>query len=1085
MKLGRTGISRLLLSCMCTLSFCLPVLPAVAEAVRQRFDIDSRPMARALEAFAASANTPVLFDRNLVRNKQSVAIHGNYSDTEAITRLLKGTGLTYRMTSGGVILIVVESEVKKEKAAPTQADQRPAETWEAVANEPVTEVVVTGFRTSLSKALSMKRQSEANIDAILAEDVTKFPNTNLAEAMQRIPSVTLIIGDGGEGRNITVRGLGPMFSRVRINGMGAASQTGASDKFGPNNNSRSFDFNVFSSDIFSALVVTKAAASDVEEGSLGATVDLHIPKPFDFQEDRVMSVSARTSRNTLSQKRDGRASMLLSQKFDGGRFGVLVSGAYQEGHTREVGYSAADILSAGLNGNGVGVGTNVQPFCTPVGYGVISPDPVTYGGKGATETFCSTGNPRTGSLQAYQTIMDMRSPVAPNVPASGAFFPRLPRYLNSTQHETRTAGTFSFQYRPDSQTDFGADLIYTRYDNVRQDNYIEALSFGRSITSNGQPMISVKDVRFTPEGSLVYGLFDGVDIRSEGLTDKFSTTFSQANLSFRHRFTPAFEVKGFLGASETVYDNPQRLQLYMDIADVKDFEIDFHGNNRGTPTLSFGTVDVSDVSHFSYQPQQADGTVLGGFSMQGKPLKTKLTNQTVTLDALWSPVAGISVKAGYEFRREHYTSRYVYLIPSQMAVPEALDLSALTMDITGLDELWGHGAPAHWVSIDPEKWSRVSGREDFQYCGTECGATWGDIRESTSAVYGLLRFENRNLLPVPVRGNIGLRYFNTRQTTSGYIPVSAPEGAVYPVGSERVAVQLSYHDLLPSANIVFDLSDSVLARFSAAEVISRPDLYTLTPNAQVNAIPRLAIVTNPYLEPIRATTYDMSVEWYFSSGSLLSAGIFHKDISSYIQRINSQETFESLGLPVSLLRNSNTLPSDIFTVSRVTNTAGGPLTGIELNLQADLNFLPGVWRHFGVLANYTYTRSRLDYILASENGKPTATVTDDLIGLSRHSSSATLYYENRIFSARLMGTYKSRYIRRIPSGPGSDLQGNAPTFFLDASASYNLTPNVRFFLEAQNLTDEHNRQYIDSVRQDTVYDTRSGRTVSMGMTVKY
>jgi len=1090
----RTGLSRFLLTCLgmggC---LCLGVMlpsgalarkqsqtPSQTEISRQRFDIPAQPLGDALEAFAATARTSVLFDPPLVRHKKSNSVRGRYSDTEALTRLLKGSGLSYRLTSGGVILIIAEPPARAEGPAPAPvvAAKVAPLTPEDV---PVTEIIVTGFRSSLGKSLSLKRHSEGNIDAIFAEDVAKFPSTNLAEAMQRIPSVTLIIGDGGEGRNLTVRGLGPMFSRVRINGMDAASQTGASDKFGPNNNSRSFDFNVFSSDIFSALVVTKSAASDVEEGSLGATIDLQVPKPFDFADDRVLSISARSSRNSLSRQPDGRASVLFAQKSAGGHYGFLVSAAYQKGHTREVGYSSADILSAGLGGNGIGA----QPFCTPIGYEVISPDPVDYGHKGASETLCSSGNPRTGSLTAYRTIMALRSPVAPDTPASGAFFPRLPRYLNSTQRETRSAATLSFQYRPDADTEIGADLIYTRYDNLRQDNYIEAISLARSVSANGQPMMSVKEVSFTPQGSLLYGLFDGVDIRSEGLTDTFSTTFRQGNLSFRRRLTPSFEMSGFLGASDTVYDNPRRLQLYMDAIDVDDFAIDFRGNHRGIPTLSFGTMDVGDTDRFAYQPPLADETVLGGFSTQRKPLTTTLTNRTLSVNALWTLSAALSLKAGYERRTEHYSSRYYTLIPSQVPVQAALDLNDLTMHISGLDTLWGHEAPPYWLAIHPDKWAQAVGWDDFRYCGRECGTSDGDIRETTSAAYVMLRFESRNVLPVPVRGNLGVRYFHTDQMTAGDIPVESPPEAPYPLTSLRMVVDRDYQDVLPSANIVFDLSDTLLMRVSSAKVISRPDLYTLLPNAVVNATPRLATVNNPYLKPIRARTFDVSLEWYFSANSLFSVGLFHKDISAYIQRVNTLAPFSSLGLPNSLLNDSNTLPEDLFTISRLTNTPGGPLSGLEINLQADLDFLPGNWRYFGILANYTYTQSRLNYVLSREDSQTTSRVTADLIGLARHSSSATLYYENRTFSARLMGSYKSRYIRRIPSGPGSDIQGNAPTFFLDASAAYNLTPKLKLFFEAQNLTDEHNRQYIDSVRQDTVYDTRAGRTVSLGLTLRY
>jgi outer membrane receptor for ferrienterochelin and colicin len=148
------------------------------------------------------------------------------------------------------------------------------------------DIVVTGFRSSLTAALQEKRASAAAIDAIKAEDVGKFPDSNLAESMQRVPGIALARGDGGEGKNIAVRGLGAAFTRVRLNGMEGTAQTGSSDIYGAGNTGRSFDFNVFPTEIFSELAVRKTPSADVEEGSLGATVDLKA---------RIRSTSTRAS----------------------------------------------------------------------------------------------------------------------------------------------------------------------------------------------------------------------------------------------------------------------------------------------------------------------------------------------------------------------------------------------------------------------------------------------------------------------------------------------------------------------------------------------------------------------------------------------------------------------------------------------------------------------------------------------------------------------------------------------------------------------------------------------------------------------
>src|SRR6187399_2367621 len=207
------------------------------------------------------------------------------------------------------------------------------------------EVVVTGFRGSLNTALGQKREATAAIDSIVAEDIGKFPDSNLAESMQRIPGVTLSRTDGGEGRNISVRGLGPGFTKVRINGMEGAAQTGSSDIYGAGNNGRSFDFNVFPTEIFSQLAVRKTPQANVEEGSLGATVDLRAPHPMDYADNQVFSITGRGVFNDVSEDVDPRANFLYSKKFFNDTFGILVSGAFQSRNLREVGYSAVDILS--------------------------------------------------------------------------------------------------------------------------------------------------------------------------------------------------------------------------------------------------------------------------------------------------------------------------------------------------------------------------------------------------------------------------------------------------------------------------------------------------------------------------------------------------------------------------------------------------------------------------------------------------------------------------------------------------------------------------------------------------------------------
>ena len=146
----------------------------------------------------------------------------------------------------------------------------------------VEEIVVAGFRQSQRAALDVKKNENGFVDSIVASDIAEFPDNNLAEALQRISGVA-IQRSGGEGRQITVRGLGPTFATVRLNGMEAISTTGGTDAVGGNNRGRGFDFNTFSSDLFNNLKVYKSNAAERAEGSLGATVEMNSAHPFDYK----------------------------------------------------------------------------------------------------------------------------------------------------------------------------------------------------------------------------------------------------------------------------------------------------------------------------------------------------------------------------------------------------------------------------------------------------------------------------------------------------------------------------------------------------------------------------------------------------------------------------------------------------------------------------------------------------------------------------------------------------------------------------------------------------------------------------------
>jgi TonB-dependent receptor len=258
---------------------------------------------------------------------------------------------------------------------------------------------------------------------ILAEDIGQFPDLNLSDSIQRIPGVA-ITRDGGEGRQISVRGLGPQFTRVRINGMEALATTGSSDASGGVNRSRGFDFNVFASDLFNAITVNKTAEAATEEGSLGATVDLRAARPFDTNRF-TLTASAQADYNDLAKTSSPRMAGLISNTWADGKFGALFSAAYS--HRK-------------------------------------------YVEDGDSTVRWATGNafaPGFASAPAGMTLAQV----------NGAFHPRFPRYEHYNYDQERLGLTGALQWRPNDKGLVSLDVMYADFKSQREEQQLEAPSF--------------------------------------------------------------------------------------------------------------------------------------------------------------------------------------------------------------------------------------------------------------------------------------------------------------------------------------------------------------------------------------------------------------------------------------------------------------------------------------------------------------------------------------------------------------------------------------------------------------------------------
>ena len=239
--------------------------------------------------------------------------------------------LQYGVSGGALALAMVFAGGASAQTTPASSP--------APAEDQIEAVVVTGFRASLANALDIKRRENDLVDVIKAQDIADFPDLNLAESLQRVPGVS-IDRDGGEGRTITVRGLGPDFTVVRLNGLEALATTGGKDTSGGANRGRQFDFSIFASELFNSITVRKSSSAMNEEGSLGAIIDMQASRPFDFS-GPALSMGAKIGWNDLSRKSDPRFTFLASNRWDTGigEVGALISVAYAQRKTLEEGSS--------------------------------------------------------------------------------------------------------------------------------------------------------------------------------------------------------------------------------------------------------------------------------------------------------------------------------------------------------------------------------------------------------------------------------------------------------------------------------------------------------------------------------------------------------------------------------------------------------------------------------------------------------------------------------------------------------------------------------------------------------------------------
>jgi iron complex outermembrane receptor protein len=309
----------------------------------------------------------------------------------------------------------------------------------------------------------------------------------------------------------------------------------------------------------------------------------------------------------------------------------------------------------------------------------------------------------------------------------------------------------------------------------------------------------------------------------------------------------------------------------------------------------------------------------------------------------------------------------------------------------------------------------------------------------------------------------------TNQISKGVLPdlnnitFIPTQGSVTQVPSAGpVTVDRTYNDVLPSLNLKYGLTEAIVLRLAASRTMSRPTLTQLSPTVSASGANSTLTANNPYLDPFRSNNYDVSAEWYFSQGGLLSTTVFYKDIVSQVIPVSSL-------IPLTITQQnpdgSTVKRQQTWTSSSLVNGPGIGVTGAEFSYQQNFDFLPKPFDGFGFLGNYTY--------LQSHGG------TLPLVGASKNNYTASIYYEKGWFGGRVTYTYRGKYYTSTEGNTRDDVW-EQPFGTLDANVTFGIGDHVSLVFEATNILQDTNRSRFEPI--DLINDSfDNGRRILAGV----
>lgn len=857
-----------------------------------------------------------------------------------------------------------------------------------------TDIVVTGIRRSLTAAADLKRSASIIQDSITSEDLGKFPDSNVAESLQRIPGVS-IDRNGGEGQFITVRGFGPRFNTVLVNGRNFASD----------NQGREFSFDLLAAELISGADVYKSSQPSVQDGGIGATVNVKTARPLDLGKFKGI-LSAKGQYETNSGAVQPAVFGLLSNTFANDTLGLLAAVSYQKRQAR-------------VN------------FTQNRGY-------------------------LPGS-----TVGPAASPLFTNV-----FAPRNQDVGRDNQLRERLGVNVTGQYRPNDQLTLTLDGLYNRFtvdSNVRSlGSWFEpsqysaaAIDANRTVTSltttgNGD-LIATSNNRFTTTWAV--GL-NTAWTPNDQLTVKLDASWSRAanTAGGRNYFTVIGIPSQYSFIEAQGGGFPSVVNYTADLTNA--------ALGRNHIALRQGNNEAERVLEFKLDTEwKADGGALDVVRFGLLHTRRTKNSQTVaTAPNTLCLYCGYATLTNPALLQRFSLGNFLGNNGSVPTTFQTYDPEAYFRFLESPAAAAAQDRVLQTLGFPP-------GTVQAQLAATNGYAAAvqpNSFRVTENNYSGYLDADFRGTLGgIPWFINIGARYVHTELSTTGQqlaltdlLPVAGDPtiyNAVFANGGAPVATlqRNSYDFFLPSINVKLDVARNVIVRLAGSRTLTRPQISDLAPrtNFDVNRPASLdASGGNPNLRPYTANNFDISGEWYPTRTTTISAALFYKNVQNFIIQTRALENFTIANAGRLPIGGGITGPNQAtYNVRRPRNAETANVSGVELNLVHTFDYLPGLLSGFGTQLNATFVTSNAAFDPAS------TTNSFALEGLG-NSQNATVFYEKYGFQARFAYNRRERFLEfLVTPGQGGDPVFRRPFDQVDVRISYDITPTIQIFGEGINV----------------------------------